>query len=493
MSRASRPGRTSQAGRTRQASQRSRWSRRAELGPDDDPGPRARDRPADPARPPEGTRPRRAPAVRVAAVATLIVAVLYVAVMAIFNVIADGRLVAQVDAQLRGTLRVIQDGDGFATAILPDGDDKNVGTPPVLLWEISESGRALRHSANAPQLPPTAWLRSGQPHTARLGDARFRLKARQVGNVWLVAGQSLFNTEHIEDVLLAAEAVAGPVFLAVVFLGTLTVGLKASGPVELARRRQLEFTADASHELRTPLSVIEAEVGLALSTRREAAQYTDALRRVGREGQRLRGIVDDLLWLARFDSEPTNPGNEPVDLATIAGVCADRFSAIARSRGIDLSVRSEGEPQAWITAPPEWVDRLTGVLVDNACRYAAAPRPAGDPQDSPVLAVPAAAPAVRIVVAAQGGRISLTVEDTGPGIPEDQRARLFDRFYRVTADPGGSGLGLAIADAVVRSTGGKWRVDDSPLGGARMQVTWHRSASRPGSGRPFRRKAAVPG
>jgi signal transduction histidine kinase len=275
-----------------------------------------------------------------------------------------------------------------------------------------------------------------------------------------------------------------------VFLGTLMIGVKASGPVEQARRRQLEFTADASHELRTPLSVIEAETGLALSTRRDAAEYQDTLQRVSRESQRLRRIVDDLLWLARFDSEPANPAHEPVDVSTIAEVCADRFSAIARSRGIGLSVHSEGHPQAWITAPPEWVDRLTGVLVDNACRYAAVSAPAAASPALPAAAaaaatVAAATPtstvtaartaAVRIVVAAQGGRVSLTVEDSGPGIPAEQRARLFDRFYRATADGSGSGLGLAIADAVVRSTTGKWRVDDSPLGGARMQVTWHRS------------------
>jgi signal transduction histidine kinase len=440
-------------------------------------------------------RPRRTHAVRVAAIATLIIAVVYVAALAIFNVIAANRLVAQVDSQLRDTLGDAQHGVGFAAAVLPDGDDKDVGSPPILLWRITTAGHTLAASAGAPPLSAAAWSRSGRPQTAQLGTGTFRLKARKAGDVWLVAAQSLANIEHIQRVLLTAEAVAAPVLLGAVFLGTLVIGLKASGPVEQARRRQLEFTADASHELRTPLSVIEAETGLALSARRDAGQYQNALRRVGRESQRLRGIVDNLLWLARFDSEPANPADEPVDLLTIAEVCADRFSAVARSRGIDLSVHSEGEPQAWITAPPEWVDRLTGVLVDNACRYAAptlaataspvsaaSPAAAASPVPPAAAASPAASPgpAVRIVVGCQGSRVSLTVEDSGPGIPEDERARLFDRFYRATAEGSGSGLGLAIADAVVQSTGGKWRVDDSPLGGARMQVTWHRPAYRPG-------------
>ena len=413
-------------------------------------------------------RPRRA--VRVAAMATLIIAVIYLAALAIFNAVAASRLVAGVDSQLTDTLKDAQRGDGLATAAQPDGGDTDVASPPILIWRISPSGRMLAASAAAPPLPTGSWLRSGRPDTARLGTATFRLTARETRDGWLVAGQSLASTAHIQRVLLAAETVAAPVLLITVFLGTLVVGLKASGPVEQARRRQLEFTADASHELRTPLSVIEAETGLALRAPRDAARYQNALQRVSRESRRLRGIVDNLLWLARFDSEPANPANEPVDVLTIAEICADRFSAIARSRGIDLSVRSEGEPQAWITAPPEWVDRLTGVLVDNACRYAAS----------------GPAPAVRIVVAGQGGRVSLTVEDSGPGIPDDERVRLFDRFYRAAADGGGSGLGLAIADAVVRSTGGRWRVDDSPLGGASMQVTWNRSAHRPGRGRHWR-------
>jgi len=426
-------------------------------------------------------RPRRAHAVRVAAAATLIIAVVYVAALAIFNAVAANRLVAGVDTQLSDTLKDAQRGVGLADAALPDGGDEDVAAPPILVWRLSPTGRMLTASPAAPPLPTDSWLPSGRPDTVQLGTGTFRLRGRETRHGWLVAGQSLASTAHIQRVLLAAETVAAPVLLVTVFLGTLVIGLKASGPVEQARRRQLEFTADASHELRTPLSVIEAETGLALSTPRDADHYQTALQRVSRESQRLRGIVDNLLWLARFDSEPANPANEPVDVFTIAEICADRFSAVARSRGIDLSVRSEGEPEAWITAPPEWMDRLTGVLVDNACRYAAG---AGRP-----------GPAVRIVIASQGNRVSLTVEDSGPGIPEDERARLFDRFYRAgAADGGGSGLGLAIADAVVRSTGGKWRVGDSPLGGASMQVTWNRVTPRAGHRRHWRvsRSRTVP-
>jgi signal transduction histidine kinase len=88
-------------------------------------------------------------------------------------------------------------------------------------------------------------------------------------------------------------------------------------------------------------------------------------------------------------------------------------------------------------------------------------------------------------------RISLVVDDSGPGIPEDERARIFDRFHRATAEQGGAGLGLAIADAIVRATGGRWRVEGAPSGGARMAVSWERAFSGPREGASARSAARV--
>jgi signal transduction histidine kinase len=85
-------------------------------------------------------------------------------------------------------------------------------------------------------------------------------------------------------------------------------------------------------------------------------------------------------------------------------------------------------------------------------------------------------------VARAGHRATLTVEDSGPGIPAEQRATLFDRFSRATEQGSGAGLGLAIGDSVVRSTGGRWEVGDSPLGGALLAVSWR--SSQPGRAEP---------
>ena len=124
-----------------------------------------------------------------------------------------------------------------------------------------------------------------------------------------------------------------------------------------------------------------------------------------------------------------------MDVSTIATACADRFDAVAQRRDVTLSVLHHGEGQAWISAPPEWIDRLTAVLVDNACRYAGR------------------GGTVHIIVTVASNRVSLAVEDSGPGIAPEERARLFDRFHRATDEGNGSGLGLAIADSVVRATG----------------------------------------
>jgi signal transduction histidine kinase len=414
-------------------------------------------------------RMRPGPAVKVAAAATALIAVVYVAAVIVLNLLVGAHLTGQSDARLADRLSDVRRDPTQLTqpaAGRHDPDDLDANAAPVYLWAVNSSGTVTAHSPGAPSLPASVLrgtllasggARDGLALTVGLGprDAQFQLKTARNGSGWLIAGQSLAGNAHTRNLVQDAELIAGPFVLAAMFLASLVVGLRALAPVEQSRRRQLEFTADASHELRTPLAVIRAEADVALAAPRDAAGYRDALTRIQDESQRLRQLVEDLLWLARFDSRPPPPGDEPVDLATLARACADRF----RSVGPAVTADTPDGP-VLISAPPEWIDRLAGVLVDNACRYAG---PRGQ---------------VRISVLAQGSRVSLIVEDNGPGIPAAERSQLFDRFHRAAEYGSGTGLGLAIGDSVVRSTGGRWQVGDSALGGALMSVSWRHAQPR---------------
>jgi signal transduction histidine kinase len=142
-----------------------------------------------------------------------------------------------------------------------------------------------------------------------------------------------------------------------------------------------------------------------------------------------------------------------------------------------ISLSCAADPQlATIRADPNATDRLVSVLLDNACHYAGT------------------GGVVEVRVTHSGGRVGLSVEDSGPGIPEDHRELVFDRFHRVGNGPGGTGLGLAIADTVVRSSGGSWSIGRSHLGGARMGVSWHRATGPfPGAAAHGRRGDRDPG
>ena len=113
----------------------------------------------------------------------------------------------------------------------------------------------------------------------------------------------------------------------------------------------MDFTANASHELRTPLAVIQAQTSLALSQPRDEDWYQRAFTRVNQESQRMRRLVDDLLWLARFEAMPRSGRAEPVDVGVMAQQAVDRFAAVAEARQQRLSVRLSGDSHVIAAAP----------------------------------------------------------------------------------------------------------------------------------------------
>ena len=415
---------------------------------------------------PSARKSHLAPSLKVASVATLVVILAYAGAVAVLDLFVAHRLVAQVNRQLVSRLAAARVRPPALATKEPDspGGGVHYGLgiygEPIYVWEIRAHSRVAEANSASPSLPSLIWPLSGTGSvTKSLSGTEYRLISVPYRGGLLVAGESLTELTHVENVLTTSELLAAPVLFVMIFLASLLIGLRSAKPVELAHRRQLEFTADASHELRTPLSVIEAELSLARSygTGADPAAFD----RIARESDRLKRIVDDLLWLARFDAAPPRPASGATDVASMAESCVERFRALANARDIGLQFKRIGAGPATIIAPSEWIDRLAAVLVDNACKYA------GEPGS------------VLVEVGRVGQRVVLAVEDTGPGIPETEREGLFDRFRRGTDQAGGHGLGLAIADSVVRTTAGRWRVGSSAmLGGARVEVSW--PANRPG-------------
>jgi signal transduction histidine kinase len=389
--------------------------------------------------------------IRVALAATGLVAALYVAVAIAVVVIFTKTQTDQIDARLAASLQHEQhQPDGGGPFEPPPAD--RPGDQPVLSWIVKSDGRVQADDRNDLSLP-SQYASVAGPTTVVINGNEVRLAGASSGSGYKVVGQTLNELAKARSTVIQAEILIAPLLLLVVFVGAVTIGRRVASPIERARQRQLDFAADASHELRTPLSVIEAHTSLALSEPRDPTWYRTAFEQVDRESTRMRRLVEDLLWLARFDATSSSPNAEPVDVGLLAEQAAERFGVIAEARRLELRVQGR-DSGAVITAPPEWLDRLLGVLLDNACKYS----PDGG--------------AVTVGVALDGARVRLTVDDTGPGIPEAERERVFDRFHRATEGPGGAGLGLAIADAIVRATGGRWQVGASPAGGARMAVTW---------------------
>jgi signal transduction histidine kinase len=220
--------------------------------------------------------------------------------------------------------------------------------------------------------------------------------------------------------------------------------------LESAFARQRQFTADASHELRTPLTIVNLETTRALSAPRPAKEYQRALQVIQSENELMSHLVNDMLTLARMDAQQESLHKEPLDLSDLALDVAERLAPLAARQEIKLET---GElPEVPILGDRQSLTQMLTNLVENAIKYTA--------QNEPDK--------MRHVLVETGTHPSRTlgwvrVTDTGPGIPGEHLAHLFDRFYRVDeartrsedasdddSAPTGSGLGLAIVESITK-------------------------------------------
>ncbi len=228
-----------------------------------------------------------------------------------------------------------------------------------------------------------------------------------------------------------------------------------------ARLRQQEdarraFVATASHELRTPLTSLDGLLELlADDLAQEPIDIPDARERVARarqQSRRLSGLASDLLDLSRIDAE-LELRSEPVELGETARAVAAEFEARARELDVELTLDQRGG-QAWAEADPGSVARIVRILLDNALRFA----PGGS--------------SIRIGVH-DGAQPGVEVSDDGPGVPDEERELIFERFQRGrgTGDAGGFGLGLAIGSELAERMGGTLTLSDERRAGATFRLT----------------------
>ncbi|HEV7815861.1 MAG TPA: ATP-binding protein [Janthinobacterium sp.] len=224
------------------------------------------------------------------------------------------------------------------------------------------------------------------------------------------------------------------------------------GRVKTAFETQQHFVADAAHELRTPLAALKLQV-LSLERADAAGARQLAITRVTAGIERATRLVEQLLVLARQEGGAAN-GNQlqPLDLADLVKRTLGDMAGLAQARGIDLGLHHAEE--APVAGQADGLIILLRNLVDNAIKYT----PSGGTVDIEVRATPL--------------HVLLAVEDSGPGIPPEERERVFSRFYRVPgSEASGSGLGLAIIQAIAERHGAKLALGDSPrLGGLRVSV-----------------------
>lgn len=213
--------------------------------------------------------------------------------------------------------------------------------------------------------------------------------------------------------------------------------------------RQARFIADASHELRTPLAALKARIELGLreaqpsvwrNTLEDAAQSTD----------KLIHLANQLLSLARIESGAQSiaeGGAQRLDLSQLARELGLALAALAHKRGVALAL--EAEAPVWIDGEPTLISELLSNLLDNALAHTVE--------------------GGNVVLRVLAGAV-LEVEDDGPGIPADERERVFARFYRRDTGGHGAGLGLAIVGEIVRAHRAEISLDQGRLGGLLVRV-----------------------
>ena len=208
-----------------------------------------------------------------------------------------------------------------------------------------------------------------------------------------------------------------------------------------------QVTDNIAHDLRSPLGRLRSRIEMALIEEPSTERYREVLQQTIGEADQLLATFTALLDIAEAEAGSPRAQLAPLDLAAFARDLADLYEPVAEEKGLSLTLDA-GRAPVEVRGDRHMLSRAIANLVENALKYTAA------------------GGAVRVAVATDGTMARLTVADDGPGIPAEERERVFDRFYRLEASrtTEGNGLGLSLARAVVRLHGGTITLEDNGPG-----------------------------
>jgi heavy metal sensor kinase len=225
--------------------------------------------------------------------------------------------------------------------------------------------------------------------------------------------------------------------------------------LEAAVDRTRRFTADASHELRTPVALIRSTAELALRRERDPEDYRKALRQIEAEAERMTALTNDLLSLAAADANSVEMPLAPLDLNCLANEIVQEQLARAEAKGVRIQADLLAKPGTAL-ANYAGMRRALRILIDNALKFTES----GGSVLVSTMGVPAG--------------VTLSVWDSGPGIPAEALPHVFERFYQADPSHGenaGAGLGLSIAQMIAKAHGSEIKVESTLGTGSCFSLT----------------------
>ena len=240
--------------------------------------------------------------------------------------------------------------------------------------------------------------------------------------------------------------------------------------LQSAFEQQRRFTADASHELRTPLTAIIGQIDVAIERPRDAESYRATLATVREQARRLARLANDLLFLARADTQPAPVANELIDLGNLLPAIVAQVEPLADDRQQQIAL--DQPPELFVRGNEDDLIRLFLNLLDNAIRYtppggritiaAAVKNQERASEEARARGGESSSPARALARSPTPASVVVSIHDTGPGVAPEHLQHVFDRFFRADRGrnraQGGSGLGLAIAQSIANAHGGRLEV-----------------------------------